>query len=467
MITSPTIVSRRHFLRMSAVGLATTVAAVGLAACGGTSASVATVATTPASTASKAVPVANAPSTAPASLAFVTWGDVKETNLREKQVAQFTKDHPSIKVMYTATPQNYWDVLQTRMAGGDAPDVYYLEPAHTLDLQCRGALLNLSPYVSRDHFDLSDFYPAGPLEYTVDGKLWALNRDFANQDIFYNVDMFQKAGVALPPKKFDAAGWTFDDFLTTCQKLTSGSGPTKAFGFAVPQGFRAYMAFIWSNGGDIVTDDAKKPAIDQPNAVEGLQFLEDLIGKYKVSPAPADLQSQNANDLFYTGRIGMIVSIPANIAQIRTGAKNFHWDVTPPPMGPHGTKRQVGGGGAGYGVYGKTKSPDAAWALMTYMTSADVQKQEVDAGTSMGSRFSVGDYFVQSNQGKDPSNVDMFVDASKKYLHTDPLASGWLQIQNILAKELAGIWDGGTPAKDVAASIARQMAPLLLERCGQ
>lgn len=403
--------------------------------------------------------------TATVKLSFVTWGGLEEIKTRQHYTAQFNNAHPAIHVSFSPVTGNYWTAIQTRMAGGDAPDVYYLEPGHVVSLRCRSALLDLSPYVARDKFSLADFYPRSITEYTIADKLWALPRDFANQDIFYNVDLFQKAGVPLPPKRFDAKGWTFADFLMACQKLTSGSGPTKTYGFAVPQGFRAYMMFVWSNGGDIVSLDNKKPVINQPDAVEGLQFLEDLIGKYHVAPTPADLQTQNANNLFYTGRVGMIVSIPANLAQLRAGATAFQWDVAPPPLGPHGTKRWVGGGGAGFGVYGKTPHPDQAWQLMQWVTSVTVQKEEVDAGTSMGSRLSVGQYFVKVNQGKDPANVQMFVEASEHNLHTDPHAAHWLQIGNLLTKEFADLWDARRPAQAVATVVAQQMAPLLLEPC--
>ena len=455
--------SRRHFLRC-AVALPPLVALPLLAACGASAATTAASSAQQSAATGVTAPATGKPGGA-VRLSFLTWGGLDETKARQAYTAQFNKAHPAIDVSFAPVPGNYWTAIQTRMAGGDAPDVYYLEPGHVVSLRCRDALLNLSPYVARDKFDLSDFYPDGPVEYTIDGKLWALPRDYANQDIFYNVDLFKKANIPLPPAKFDAKGWTFADFLAACQKLTNGTGPTKTYGFAVPQGFRAYMMFVWSNGGDIVSADTKTATINQPNAVEGLQFMEDLIGKYHVSPTPADLQAQNANDLFYTGRIGMIVSIPANLSQLRAGAKAFQWDVAPPPMGPHGTKRWVGGGGAGFGVYGKTAHPDQAWQLMQWVTSVDVQKQEVDAATSMGSRLSVGKYFVQVNKGKDPQNVQMFVDASTQYLHTDPHASHWLKIGDLMTKEFSSLWDATKPAQQVADVTAQQMAPLLSAPC--
>ncbi|MCL5946535.1 MAG: sugar ABC transporter substrate-binding protein [Chloroflexi bacterium] len=459
--------SRRRFLQytLAAVPFFTAPLLAACSAASGSSTKPVTASRQQSTSHSTAAQAANNPNAAAVKLSFVTWGSVDEIKTRQHYTAQFNTAHPSIHVSFAPVTGNYWTAIQTRMAGGDAPDVYYLEPGHVLSLRCRSALLDLSPYVARDKFSLSDFYSRGITEYTIASKLWALPRDFANQDIFYNVDLFQKAGVSLPPKRFDAKGWTFTDFLAACQKLTSGSGPTKTFGFAVPQGFRAYMMFVWSNGGDIVSPDDRKPTINQPDAVEGLQFLEDLIGKYHVAPTPADLQTQNANNLFYTGRVGMIVSIPAQLALFRKSAKSFQWDVAPPPLGPHGTKRWVGGGGAGFGVYGKTPHADQAWQLMQWVTSATVQKEEVDAGTSMGSRLSVGQYFIKVNQGKDPANVKMFVEASEHNLHTDPHASHWLQIGNLLTKEFADLWDVRRPAQEVTNAVAQQMAPLLLEPC--
>ncbi|HEY8741584.1 MAG TPA: extracellular solute-binding protein, partial [Chloroflexota bacterium] len=261
------MIARRVFLRAAIVGMP----ALALAACGGQTGATPP---TPVRTASVATvaPVTAAAGSAVA-LGFVTWGAVDEVKARQTYTDQFNKDYPAVKVTFTPTPNDYWNALQARMAGGEAPDVYYLEPAHTIELQCRNALLALDAYVQRDKFDLTDFYPAAVQEYTVAGKLWALARDFANQDIFYNVDLFKQKGLALPPKTFDATGWTFSDFLLACQQLTSGAAPNKTYGFAVPTGYRAFLAFVWSNGGDIVTSDASRPAIDQPNAVEGMQFL--------------------------------------------------------------------------------------------------------------------------------------------------------------------------------------------------
>jgi hypothetical protein len=44
-------------------------------------------------------------------------------------------------------------------------------------------------------------------------------------------------------------------------------------------------------------------------------------------------------------------------------------------------------------------------------------------------------------------------------------ASNWLEIQTLLGKETAGIWDASKPAKDAAAEAARQMTPLLGQAC--
>ena len=46
---------------------------------------------------------------------------------------------------------------------------------------------------------------------TYDGKIYAIPVNFAAALVFYNTELFQKAGVTVPT--------TYDEWLTTCQKL--------------------------------------------------------------------------------------------------------------------------------------------------------------------------------------------------------------------------------------------------------
>ncbi len=71
-----------------------------------------------------------------------------------------------------------------------------------------------------------DKYSAGALApMEVDGKLYNLPYDTASMLLFYNADLFQKAGVDLPTND-----WTIDDFQKAAEQITA---KTDAKGFAV------------------------------------------------------------------------------------------------------------------------------------------------------------------------------------------------------------------------------------------
>ena len=102
--------------------------------------------------------------------------------------------------------------------------------------------------------------------------------------------------------QFPAEDWTRDDFLKYAQALTSGS----KYGYAFDNSgvFVSAMPWIYANGGSIVSDDFCKPTVTDPKVEDALQFMHDLIYKYKVAPAPTSL-----NTLFQslqTGDVAMI-----------------------------------------------------------------------------------------------------------------------------------------------------------------
>ena len=54
--------------------------------------------------------------------------------------------------------------------------------------------------------------------------MYALPRDYGNQQIYYNVDLFKKKGVPLPATDWTDTTWTFDKYLEAAKALTEESG---------------------------------------------------------------------------------------------------------------------------------------------------------------------------------------------------------------------------------------------------
>lgn len=300
-------------------------------------------------------------------LRILTWNNNPEgTKLEGEIFKEFEKENPGIKVKPVFAPYDkYNDKFLTMSAGGDQPDLVWIQPSAFGQFVDKGVLADLS-----DKKINKDEYMPNVLELgQVNGKQYALIRDAATTMIGYNKDMFDAAGVPYPKDN-----WTWDDFLAASQKLTKvENGKTVQFGIE-----NFYLEqLLTSNGGGIVSTDGKKVIIDSPESIEAVKFARDLINKYHVQPTSA--QAQGMSNLFMTGKAAMRMTGPWDWAEY---AKNvdFKWDIVPVPAGKAGNISA-----AAYlpiGIGKNTKHPDEAFKLLEFLTTGkgqDIQTKIISA----------------------------------------------------------------------------------------
>jgi multiple sugar transport system substrate-binding protein len=188
--------------------------------------------------------------------------------------------------------------------------------------------------------------------------------------VYYNTELFQKAGIQRP-----SDDWTWQDFLTTAKKLTSGSGGNKVYGFGIPTYTFAYMPWIYSNDSSTASADLKTPTLDAPGTVEAIQFVADLVSKEQVAPNPT---GGDPTSLFQAGKIAMTAA-PANLAATLAANKDFTYDVLPMPSNKSNTNVF---GAAGFAMYSQSKNKDVSWELLKELASQETQKAWAASGTS-------------------------------------------------------------------------------------
>ena len=66
--------------------------------------------------------------------------------------------------------------------------------------------------------------------------------------------------------------WTIADFCETAKKMTSDG----VVGWTSSTSDRVWYNFIWSNGGQIYSEDGTTAAINTPESAEVIQMLMDL-----------------------------------------------------------------------------------------------------------------------------------------------------------------------------------------------
>lgn len=343
-------------------------------------------------------------------------------------------------------------------AAGTPPDIYHYlqEVVPIVTVVTKKMHLQLDELVKKDKYDLADFRKDSVALYTWEGGLYALPRDYGNQNLFLNLDLFAKAGIEPPPVDWEDKTFTFQKFLDMAQKLTVKKGDkTEQWGFLVNRGWRPWASWVYNNGGAVVKRDDKGVAtaiaLDEPAAVEALQFLQDLMHKHVVAPRP-DLESELGGfDLFATGRVGMMINNPSAVNQYRT-IQAFKWDIATLPIGK-GQRRGTGGGGTGWASGASTKSPAAAWEFLKFISSPEAETDEVEVGATTPARVSVvnGPKFLDTS--KPPARAKGFAQA-QEYVVRDPVHVRWPEVSSrVVNPNMDSLWNNSKTAAEVVKAI--------------
>lgn len=323
--------------------------------------------------------ISNNPKTIPkdtkATLNVLNWGNPQEAEAYNKAIARFNEKYPNVKVVNNLTPVSSWsdyvDKWMTQVVAGDSPDVINLAIEGTRLAVDKQLLMPLNDLVEGDAAvkeQLAGVPKTVMNAFTVDNNLYLLPNGMQTMVIYYNTKIFKDKGVE-PPK----GDWTWEDFLSIAKKLTYGEGSDKVYGFGLQDGFFQLSPWWITNGTGPVTEDYKNSNLSDPKFIEAIQFIHDLVRKYKVSPDPLGL---DVISQFSSGKLAMVGAgrWPLNSWK-KEGFKDF--DIVPWP------KKTASGtvfGTAGWGIGSSTKNKELAWELIKEFNSVTTQKELMEIG---------------------------------------------------------------------------------------
>lgn len=351
-------------------------------------------------------PAAAKPSGQPVKLRYALW-DNNFIPVLEPQFKAFTAKNPSITVEPEIQPfGDHFTKLQREFAGGNAADVFHVNPANAAAYAFGKQLLAVDERMTKDGLKKDDFVKESIEIYEyLDGKLYTVPFYLDSMGIAYNEDLFAKAGRPTPKELQSQGKWDWPALRETALAMSSGDGPNRQHGFVMRNdGQGGYFNFIFANDGELYNADRTKSAMDQPPAMEALQYMADFILKDKSSPDPQALTSQDHNARFLSQKVAMIPAGTFNVVNFRANVKDFKWDVVQMPKG----KKQVGFvAGLTHGIYAKTQNPDAAWELVKFLSAPEQIKEWGVKGVGVPALKSQSGTFATPP----PANIKAFVDA--------------------------------------------------------
>jgi multiple sugar transport system substrate-binding protein len=375
------------------------------------------------------IPPTEAPVVVPQNKVEVIWyvqgSDGEQSWEKNVVIPDFEKKFPNIKINLVVVPANdFVNKLQAMFKSGTPPDVWTNTGSSSLiDYVKGGMVADLTPLIDRDKFDLPDFTPAALKAITVDGRVMGLPMYSTGTYLFYNKDMFDKAGVAYPPTNWDDTNWTWDAFLEKCKVLTQTTGdPQKdVFGCNIDPWPYDQIAWLW--GQNIYPESAYQTGftdtsyLNSKSVIAAFQARQDLVWKYKYMPTPQQSTNGWGIDMFIAQKLAMELTGGWGWPSYQN-IKDFRWGVAALPYGAPG-RRDV--------VYtdpwmlsSKSVHPEEAWTFLKYLASQDVQAGWMRMTGSTPARRSLMQEWYQRFPSMTPEEVNEVMDGSMKYGHESP-----------------------------------------------
>lgn len=244
----------------------------------------------------------------------------------EEIVKEFNRQNPRIKVKMEIIPwATYYDKVTLGLAFGGAPDVFVLHANRVPEYAFHGALAPQDELIRQSGLDPNDFVPRAWKAGVWEGKRYALPLDIHPLGLYYNVDLFRKAGISKPPQ-------TLDEFIEAGKKLTRiNEKGEKQWGYAFTWLHSNGLTFLNQFGSGLLTSDLKRSAMDTPQTVEALKLMLRLIEVEKICPRP---EGSDAWLGFQTGRVAMAME-GIYMKSGLDSQKDLHYAAAPvPQFGP-------------------------------------------------------------------------------------------------------------------------------------
>ncbi|HYJ12431.1 MAG TPA: sugar ABC transporter substrate-binding protein [Thermomicrobiales bacterium] len=229
-----------------------------------------------------------------------TWAAVDEANELQAVLDEVNAAAEDFEIISEPQPADYYTKLQTTIAGGTGPDLFWLSQEFVAGYADLGAILDISDMLEADDTpaaDLSDYFEPILKTAQYDGKTFGLPWISQPVMLYYNVKMFEEAGIDPPDES-----WDWAKFQETAAALTDTAAGVYGTSF---NSWPPIHMFIWQAGGETITPERDACPIDTEEAIAGAQFYADIIYKEEYAAPEAVIAEQGFGEMMKAGKVGI------------------------------------------------------------------------------------------------------------------------------------------------------------------
>jgi ABC-type glycerol-3-phosphate transport system substrate-binding protein len=277
-----------------------------------------------------------------------------------KKHAEEFKAASGVEIEFISIPHDNirQQFVQDALAGGGSFDVYIADQVWLPEFYQKGFIKDLSGAVT--DADKADFSKTAIETVTYDGALVALPIMVHNCAMYYRTDLFEKAGIAGPPK-------TWDEYRDFAKKTTDAANGIFGTMVCSKQGIEAATrlhAFYQQAGGDLLDPDGK-PTINSDAGRAALEFMVALVADKSAPEGVLELPDMQGKWL--EGKLAMAPVWPYlySLSKEPLGGK-FAITTSPGLKRPGGTVYSWG-----FAAASGAKNPDGAVEFIKWATNTD------------------------------------------------------------------------------------------------
>lgn len=315
----------------------------------------------------------------------------------------FPAEYPNISVDYQPIAGDYRTVMITKISSHEVPDLFYVNADYAPEWISQGFLEPLDDYIAKSGMDTTQFFDGYLSIFKgTDGKTYGLPKDGNTIGMAYNTDVVT------------AAPTTMDELVTAAQGLKGKDGLKAPM--CLNPGLDRGLAFIYAQGGSLLTEDGTASAIDTDASKTAVQWYLDLF-KDGLGATPAALGSSWCGEALGKKQVAMAFEggwlDPAMVGTYPD--VKYAWAEM--PTGSSGSPVTLSFT-VSYSIGADSKNKDQAFVLLSYLAGVDGMTKWTAGGVALPSRKDVptpagkdvltkGSAYAKPGSGFMPGYVDV------------------------------------------------------------
>jgi multiple sugar transport system substrate-binding protein len=290
------------------------------------------------------------------------------TALIKESIDKFMAENKNIKVELISPPFDQADnKIRTMLAAKQPLDVLEVRDLNVAEFVNNKYVEPLNDYTG-SWSDFGTVTAVAKSVASVKDKLYFIPNGLYQRQLFYRADWLKEAGINTPA--------TYEELVNASVKLTDAAKNRYGFSFrggpgangvpdAIIQAYNSEKinvedAMFLKDGGTIYSSPEAKSALDL------------YVKLYKEGSPPDSINwgFQEQVQAFTSGVTAFLLQDPDVIQVLNENMQEGTWATAPMPTGP-ASKAMISAGGAGWGITSHSENKEAAWKLITFLSSPE------------------------------------------------------------------------------------------------